>query len=118
MSTPDPAIVAAIYNLDPDTIADPVPTQLDGTPATPEQIEALTRARLGDMRAVADLHRLALEQAEYELDCKQRIAALAEKYGRHDKETLGVIEARMTPEDRAEWQRLWDGLGNIMVMKP
>ena len=33
-----------------------------------------------------------------------------------DATTLGVIAARMSPADRAEFDRLWDELGNFMLI--
>jgi hypothetical protein len=126
---PDPAIVAAIYDLDPNslrwsmsaaTALVPNPQDArrwDGKPASPEQIAAASSARYCDWQAAHEMHRHALEQSRYELDRKERIAALLHKYASgNPAELLGFIEPRMTAADRAEYRRLWDDLGNVMVM--
>jgi hypothetical protein len=121
LDRPNLDIVAKLYHLDPDTILlGPDGTRRwDGTPATPDEVEAVRNARLADLQAVAELQQLALEQSEWELVRKERIKLLCDKY-RRDGDTgstpLSVIETRMSPEDRAEWIRLWDDLGNVMVL--
>jgi hypothetical protein len=129
-TTPDPAIVAVIYDLDTESLSwsmSSVTTlvtdlhdlrQWDGTPASPEQIAAASSARPCDWQAALELHHLALEQAEYDLERRQRISFLVHKYASGDPdERLGVIETRMTAADRAEYRRLWDDLGNVMVLR-
>jgi hypothetical protein len=117
----NPDIVATLFNLDPETILGPTEglRRNDGTPATPDEVEARRNARLVDIRAVVELHRLALEQSKYKLDRQERIGALLDKY-RRDTDTestpLDAVVPRMTPQDRAEWNRLWADLGNIMVL--
>ena len=120
-NTPNPDIVAKIYHLDPETfpLGPAGIRRWDGTPATPDEVEAARNARLAELEAVVELHRLALQQSEWELVRKKRIKLLCDKY-RRDGDTgstpLSVIKTRMSPEDRAEWTRLWDDLGNIMVL--
>lgn len=109
-------IVAKLYNIDPETKDAEVVRRWDGTPATADELAALAAATVDDYRAVAELHRLALEQSEYELTRKLRIAELTQKYATHGGDTLGNIVPRMTPADRAEWESLWDDLGNVMVL--
>ena len=119
LSRPNPDIVTKLYNLDLGTFGYEVVCRWDGTPATPDEVEAARNARLADIEAVVELQQLALEQSEWELVRKERIKLLCDKY-RRDGDTgstsLSAIETRMSPEDRAEWVRLWDDLGNIMVL--
>ena len=121
MTAPNLDIVAKLYHLDPDTFDTSAGgiRRWDGTPATPEEVEAFRASRLVDWEATLDLHRHALEQSEWELVRKERLKLLCDKY-RRDGDTgstsLSVIETRMSPEDRAEWIRLWDDLGNVMVL--
>ena len=118
MSAPDPAIVAAIYNLDPETLCGEPENlrRLDGTPASPNEIEALNKARLCDVRAAVDMHEHALEQSRYELERRERIHQLLGKYAHGGDEKLGVIEQRMTLTDWVEYRTLWDELGNVMML--
>jgi hypothetical protein len=121
LDRPNLDIVAKLYHLDPDTfLLGPDGTRRwDGTPATPDEVEAVRNARVADFKAVVEFQQLALEQSEWELVRKERIKLLCDKY-RRDGDTgstpLSVIETRMSPEDRAEWIRLWDDLGNVMVL--
>lgn len=126
---PDPAIVAAIYDIDPDSLTLSIcastplvinpdeARRYDGRPASPEQVAALKSARRCDLQAVLDLHRHALAQAQYELERKERIVELLGKYwSGDDDEYVDEILPRMTPDDRAEYLKLWDDLGNFMVL--
>ncbi len=116
--TPNPDIVAKLYNLDPDTLGDVVLLRRDGSPATPEDIEACQQARLCDLRAVTELARLAMEQADYELDRHLRIRDLLSRYGPAQHEPLPAIYDRMTVEDQAEFDRLGADLGGVLVITP
>ena len=80
-TTPDPAIIAAIYNLDPASWLEPEHVRrLDGGPPSPAEIEAFNKARVCEIRAAMDMHKHALEQSRYELDRKERIGELLDKY--------------------------------------
>ena len=126
--TPDPAIVAALYNLDLDPLFEAIQAgenwndqaatmrRLDGTPASPDEVEAVKKSRFGDIRAVVDMQRHALEQSRYKLELRERINELLRKYAHSDDEQLGVIEQRMTLADWVRHRRLWDKLGNVMEL--
>jgi hypothetical protein len=129
-TTPDPAIVAALCNLDPTGYVEAVKAgqrerwiaalrRIDGTPASPEEIEAFRNARKCDHRAALDMAKLAYEQSGWALERKERIAALLHKYARSDDSDdtkLGVIEQRMTLADWVKYRALWDELGNVLVL--
>ncbi len=115
---PNPATVAAIYNLDLSTLLqrgsfDDL-RRLDGTPASAEEIEALKSATADDLKATVDMHLLAAEREQFRADRMSRIGELYRKYSKGEHEVLAVVEARMTPEDLAECRRLWDDLGGIV----
>lgn len=127
--TPDPGVVSAIYDLDPDSLRFSLSAgtplvvnphdarRCDGSPASPEQIVAVVEARHCDWQAALELHRHARDQLRYELERKERIGELLQKYSSaDDDEKLDAIEPRMTPEDHAEYRRCWADLGNVMVL--
>jgi hypothetical protein len=121
MTAPNLDIVAKLYHLDPDTF--PLGAggirRWDGTPATPEEVEAFRASRLVDWEATLELHRHALEQSQYKVDRQQRILELLNKYRRESDTSaieIDTIAGRMSPKDRSEYYRLWDDLGNIMVL--
>ncbi len=118
MSAPDPAIVAAIYNLDLSTLLErgcfDDLRRLDGTPASAEEIEALKSATADDLEAATHMHYLAAEREQFRADRMSRIDELYRKYSKGNNEVLVAIEARMTPEDLAECRQLWDDLGGVV----
>lgn len=121
MSAPNPEIVSRLYSLDPESfLAGPdALRRRDGSPATPEDVEAFKASTVADWEAATELWRLAVDQANYELDRQERISALCDKYQRDTDTgatTLDVIAARMSPADRAEFDRLWDELGNFLLI--
>ena len=131
MSAPNPDIVAKLYNLDFGVFAKAgglPPTRealkamvrhRDGTPATDDEFAALLAAGEGELDALLELHKHAMAQADYKWERQRRIFDLSKKYRRDtdtDNCTMRVIIARMSPEDRAEWDQLWDDLGDVMVI--
>lgn len=130
MTAPNPDIVAKLYNLELGVFAGytgprngealkSMIRRRDGKPVTQEDIEAFGAAGIAELEAVAELHRLTLEQSQYRLDRTSRIRDLAEKYtrpGDTGATTMDTITARMTPDDLAEVNRLWADLGNMMIL--
>ncbi len=91
----------------------------DGSTPTAVQLEHILSATAEDLEAAKDMWKLHMEQVEYELDHQLRINALVDKYRRESdgaKTPLRVLASRMTPEDRSEWDRLWDELGDVIAM--
>ena len=84
MSAPNPEILSRLYNLDPESfLAGPdALRRRDGSPATPEDVEAFKASTVADWQAASDLWKLAVDQANYELDRQERISALCHKYQR------------------------------------
>jgi enolase len=62
------------------------------------------------------MSRLALERSRHELECKERITEILDKYSNDDNEQLGVIEQRMTLADWVKYRALWDELGNVLIL--
>lgn len=92
----------------------------DGSTPTAEQLGHILSATVEDLDAANDMWKLHMEQVQYELDRQVRLDALVDKYRRETDDngtTLLVIAGRMTAEDRAEWDRLWDELGNVIPVK-